>query len=101
MLRHIVAWNYKDGLTDEEKQAYAAQIKAELEALPRCIDGILALTVYVDPLSSSDRDIVLDSLFESEEALAAYQVHPEHQRIAGLVKVVTQNRVCLDYIERV
>lgn len=99
MLRHIVAWDWKDGLTDEEKRTHAQTIKSELEVLPRCISEIVRLTVHIDLLSSSDRDIVLDSLFESEAALAAYQVHPEHQRVAGLVKAVTQNRVCLDYFE--
>jgi len=99
MLRHIVAWNLKDGLTDEEKREHAETIRSELEALTQCIDEIVELHVHIDLLSSSDRDIVLDSLFKDEAALAAYQVHPEHQRVAGVVKALTQNRICLDYFE--
>ena len=97
MLRHIVAWDLQDGLTDGEKRAHAETIKSELEALNQHIDEIVELHVYIDLLSFSNRDIVLDSLFESEAALAAYQVHPEHQRAAGIVKALTQNRVCVDY----
>ena len=99
MLRHIVAWDFKDGLQDAEKRAQAKRIQSELEALTRQIDEIAALHVHIDLLSSSNRDIVLDSLFADEAALAAYQVHPAHQRAAEIVKALTQNRVCVDYFE--
>jgi len=99
MLRHIVAWDWKDGLTEDEKREHAKTIQSEIEALVQCIDEIVELHVHVDLLPSSNRDIMLDSLFEDEAALAAYQVHPAHQRAARIVKAVTQDRVCLDYFE--
>lgn len=99
MLRHIVAWNYKDELVGDEKRKHAQRIKSELEALTQCIDGIIELKVHIDMLPSSNKDIVLNSLFESEEALLAYQVHPEHQRVGEHVRSVTQNRTCVDYFE--
>lgn len=99
MVRHIVAWNHRDGLSAAERKANALRVKAELEALTRCIPGIVSLQVYTDPLPSGNRDIVLDSLFESREALEAYQAHPEHQRASAVVGALVQNRACADYCE--
>ena len=99
MLRHVVAWNYKDGFTANENKEHAKKMKSELETLAQSIEGIIEFEVHINMLSSSNRDIVLDSLFESEEALHAYQVHPEHQRIGVYVKTITQDRICVDYFE--
>ena len=97
MIRHIVAWNYKDGFTKSENKENALKVKSELEALVKHIGGIVELKVQVDTLPSSDKDIILNSLFQSEEALAAYLVHPEHKRVGLFVRTVMQNRVCIDY----
>lgn len=41
---------------------------------------------------------MLDSTFESEEALKGYAVHPKHVAVAdGKVRPYTANRVCMDY----
>ena len=99
MVRHIVTWNYKDGFTNVENKENALKVKSELESLVQCIDGIIELKVYINALSSSNKDIALNSLFESEEALAAYQTHPEHKRVSAFVGSVVQNRACIDYYE--
>ena len=98
MVRHIVSWNYKDGVTDEEKKTHAQMMQAGLDGLEQCIDGILEVTLYTDLCASSNRDIMLDSLFESEAALAAYQVHPEHQKLTATVGALLQDRACVDYL---
>lgn len=97
MIRHIVCWNYKDGFSNIENKENAQKMKLELEALTQYIDGIIDLQVYTDTLSSCNKDIILDSLFQSEEALAAYQIHPEHKKVSSFVGTVMQNRVCIDY----
>jgi len=99
MLRHIVAWNYKDGFTEIENKENAEKIKKELEALTEYIDEIVELKVCINTLSTGNKDMILNSLFENEGKLAAYQVHPEHQRVAGFVRSVTQDRACIDYYE--
>jgi hypothetical protein len=75
----------------------AQKMKSLLEELPRLIDGIVELKVQINPMQSSNRDIMLDSLFESEEALAAYIIHPEHKRVGEFVRSVTKDRACMDY----
>lgn len=98
MVRHIVAWNYVDGFTEEENRVNAETIKRELENLKNLIPGIVSIEVFKEPLESSDSDLILDSVFESEEALKAYQVHPEHVRVGtNYVKPSTKNRKCIDF----
>lgn len=81
MVRHIVMWNFKDGFTDEENIHNARSVKTQLEALSCTIPGIVSLEVITTALKSSNRNIVLNSLFENEKALENYQIHPEHVRV--------------------
>ena len=99
MVRHIVAWSFKEGFTEEEKQAHLQKIKSSLEVLPAIIGGIVELNVQIDLLETSNRSAMLNSLFESAEALKAYQVHPEHKKVSEFVRSVMEDRVCLDYEE--
>ncbi len=97
MVRHIVAWNYADGFTDDENRKNAEIMKKELENLKDLINGIVEIKVYINPMDTSDSDILLDSTFESEEALKAYIIHPEHVRVGtNYVKPVVKNRKCID-----
>jgi hypothetical protein len=98
MVRHIVAWNYADGFTEEENQKNAQVIKRELENLKDLIEGIVSITVLTDSLASSDSDLVLDVELESEEALVKYQGHPEHVRVGTeFVRPLTKDRKCIDF----
>jgi len=99
MVRHIVAWNFSDGFSDDDNMRNALRIKTELENLKGTIEGIVELDVYVNTLPASNRAIVLNSLFASEEALAAYQVHPQHKRVGEFVATVLRDRACIDYRE--
>lgn len=98
MVRHIVAWNYAEGFTMEENRNNAKAMKKELENLKNLIEGIVSIEVSINPLDTSDSDLLLDSIFESEEALKAYTIHPEHVRVGTtFVKPVTRNRKCIDF----
>ena len=97
MQGHIVMLNFKDGFSHEENRKNAEQVKFSLERLKTMIPGIIEFTVYIDKLPTSDKDVVFNTLFESVETLAAYQVHPDHVRIAAYVASVMQNRTCIDY----
>lgn len=99
MVRHIVMWNLNEGFTDEEKKFNLEKIKRKLEELKGLIEGVISLEVIINPLVGSNKDVILNSLFESEETLNHYQTHPEHIRVGGFIKSVTCNRVCFDYVE--
>ena len=98
MIKHIILWTLKDDLTDEEKLSVKQDIKEGLESLKGVIPGLVEIIVNINGLPSSNADLMLDSLFESEEALEAYAVHPEHVAIANeKVKPYTAIRSCLDF----
>jgi hypothetical protein len=92
-------WNFKHDFTEEEKKQNAQKMKGELEKLKNIITGIISLEVIITTLPSGDMDVVLNSVFETEEALASYQIHPEHVRVSKYVGTITCNRTCIDYIE--
>ena len=97
MVRHIVAWNYAEGLTEEEQKEKALLIKTELKKLKEIVDGVISIEIWDSPLETSEADLILDSIFESEEALQAYQEHPEHVKVAAsIIRPATRNRKCID-----
>ncbi len=98
-VRHIVMVNYKDGFSEEENKANAKKVKFLLEGLKGVIPGIIEFEVIIDVLPTSNKDIVFNTLFESVELLAAYQIHPAHVEVATFVGSVMQNRTCVDYYE--
>lgn len=42
-------------------------------------------------------DACLISEFETMDALARYQVHPEHKKVSAFVKEVRLARTCVDF----
>lgn len=97
MVHHIVLWNLKEGLSDTEKKEAALRIKKELEAVKEQVSGVVSLKVETKGLPSGNKDIGLISVFETVEALQAYQVHPAHKSAASYVGTVTTGRICFDY----
>ena len=98
MVKHIILWTLKDEYTPEEKEEIKKGIKENLEGLKGKIDGLLEIKVNKDPLKSSNADLMLDSSFESEEALKNYSTHPEHVKVADTyVRPYTKSRSCLDF----
>lgn len=97
MVKHIILWKLKESFTEEEKSDARAEAKRRLEALNGKIDGLIELKVVTDRLPSSNADMMLDSSFESEEALAGYQINPLHVEAATYVRSVVEARLCLDF----
>ena len=97
MVKHIILWKLKSEFSAEQKAEAKAECKRRLESLNGKIDGMLSLSVIIDGCDSSNADMMLDSTFETEEALAGYQVNPLHQEAAGYVHSVAENRLCLDF----
>ncbi len=98
MVKHVILWNLKDELTNEERDNVKKGIKEGLEGLKGKIPGLIEIKVNIDPLASSNCDVMLDSSFEDEASLKGYAVHPEHVAVAdGKVRPFTKSRVCMDY----
>ena len=98
MLKHIILWTLKPELTAEEKAAVSLNIKKQLEALDGKIEGLVSIKVRINELPTSNVDVMLDSTFDSPEALAGYACHPAHQEVANTkVRPFTVSRACLDF----
>ena len=98
MVKHIILWQLKDELSGNEKEQVKAGIKTGLESLQGVIPGLLEIKVYTKGLPSSNADVMLDSSFESEQALKEYALHPAHVKVADEnVRPFTKTRSCLDF----
>ena len=98
MVKHIILWTLKE-MDEAQKEAVKAGIKEGLEGLKGKIPGLVDIKVITDGrLPSSTADLMLDSTFETEEALKAYSKHPEHVAVAdSKVRPFTASRACLDF----
>lgn len=99
MIRHIVMWNFQEGLSEQQKQENAQAMKEQLEELRGIIPGVIEIEVIISSLATSNADIMLTSLFADEQVLAEYQAHPEHVRIGQFIRGFVCNRMCMDYVE--
>jgi Stress responsive A/B Barrel Domain. len=98
MVKHVILWQLKDELTDSQKAEVKEGIKTGLEALYGKIPGLVEIKVEINPLLSSNADVMLDSIFENEAGLKEYAVHPEHVAVAdSKVRPYTKTRICMDF----
>ena len=99
MVKHVIVWTLKDEYSDSEKEEIKAGIKAGLEGLRGKIPGLIEIKVYTDGLESSSGDAMLDSLFESGEALKDYSSNPAHVEVATtMVRPYVKVRSSFDYV---
>ena len=98
MVKHVILWTLKDEYSNEEKDSIRQGIKEGLEGLLGKVPGIVEIKVNTSRIDSSTADLMLDSTFESEDALKAYSQHPEHVAVAqSKVRPYVKIRSCLDY----
>ncbi len=98
MVKHIILWKLDETKTDEEKAEIKKNMKLHLEGLVGKVPGLLEMKIHINPLPSSNADVMLDSTLENAEALKGYAVHPEHVAVADTyVRPYTTERICMDY----
>ena len=95
MVKHIILWTLKEEFKTE---VIMSGIKEGLEGLQGKIPGLIDIKVVYGSLPSSNADLMLDSTFESAEALKGYSTHPSHVEVANTkVRPYTALRSCLDF----
>ena len=92
MVKHIVAFNFKEDVNKEETVPFVAGL---LEPLVGKIPGLLALEVR--PCFAGGMDFCLYSEVESREALAVYADHPLHIAAKDQFFHLLSGRVAVDY----
>ncbi|MDQ2747792.1 MAG: Dabb family protein, partial [Acidobacteriota bacterium] len=89
MLTQIVCWKYKTETTEAERENH----RAKLKNLAGIIPGILSFSVGADVLHlERSFDTGLAATYTDRAALDAYTVHPEHQSVVDLGKLIAERR---------
>ena len=86
MVRHIVSWNFKPELTQDERKTAQEVLVSRINALQELVPCALAVRAACPPLDSSNCDLVLYSEVAQASDLPLYQNHPEHQAILPLIQ---------------
>ena len=98
MVTHVVAWNFKDEIREEEKEALKAAMKENLEALAGKVPGLLTASFITEPLPGSNREMALLTTHEKAEDIISYGAHEAHQDVANtFVRPYTKDRACLNF----
>ena len=98
MVKHIILWKIKPEYDEAKKAEIRKGVKTGLESLAGKIPGLVDIHVQAEFLDSSNADVMLDSTFESVQALKGYATHPEHVKVADtMVRPYMEVRLCMDY----
>lgn len=102
-IQHIVLWRLKSSVDPKAMWAIGSQFDALFKA--RVFPGLTSLhfgyqedniyDTYVD--RSKGYRWVLNTVFESPDALKNYGAHPEHQKLVGLLNEIRDDVLAIDY----
>ena len=98
MIRHIVMFRLREFGTPEEKTKAIKTVREELLSMKKKIDVIREFEVGVNfTVDNSSFDLMINSTFESRDALKAYQVHPDHKAFILFNKDYSVKKAIFDY----
>jgi hypothetical protein len=94
MIKHIVMWKFKDGVTAGDK----LEMKRQLESLKGVVPALLSIEVGKDIVGTdASMDMVLITQFHSLSDLQSYAEDPAHQKVVEFVKPLVCGRAVVDY----
>lgn len=73
MIKHIIVWTLQDKCFGPNIDTIKTNITDRLEAVNGQIPGLEQLEVHAACLSSSNADIVLEAIFEDEDAMKNFK----------------------------
>ena len=75
MVKHLIIWKLQDKCFGPNLETIKENMKTSLESLEGKIPGLVSIKVNTHCLSSSNGDVIVEALFESEDAFKNYQKH--------------------------
>ncbi|WP_338013799.1 Dabb family protein [Desulforamulus profundi] len=91
LITHVVFFKFKD-------PADMAKARDALLGLQGKIPQLRHLEVGVDVVRSQRYyDLALLAKFDSLDDLQAYQIHPDHQKVANYISEIRESVVAVDY----
>lgn len=98
MINHVVLFKLKEFSSEQEKSGIIAQIKDGLLDLKGKIAELKHIEVGTNyQLEAKSFDICLITHFESIADLEIYANHPDHLKVAGLVRANAVDRAAVDF----
>ncbi|MBL4560661.1 MAG: Dabb family protein [Labilibaculum sp.] len=98
MIKHIAMFKFKAFDSAEEKENYFTRLKDAFDGLDERIPEIKFLQIGFDQLhSDASFDFIVNVDIENMEALPIYANHPEHLKVAAVVKEMAIERKVIDY----
>jgi hypothetical protein len=94
---HVVSWRLS-GTTPQERARQADTVVAAVDATRSQIPGLLSLEVGRNVVEAADAwDVGAVMVFQSRDALDAYQSHPAHLALKSIVGPLRSARSQLDF----
>jgi hypothetical protein len=99
MVKHIVLWKLDDDYSSSDKEEIKNEFRQKLSGLKSQIPVLLNLEVFINGelASTSNFDILLETVFNSFDDLNIYQSHPSHIRVVEYVKSLKLQRAAIDF----
>lgn len=98
MVVHIVMFTFKGSADGMSKQQIARQVKERFESLRGKLSGVRKFEVGLNfNEGPAAFDLVLNSEFDSQEALQVYQVHPAHEELKAFIDPLRDKLAVVDY----
>ncbi len=96
MVKHVILWTLKEEFNTEDIKR---EMKTALEGLVGVVPGLITMQITIDPLPSSNADVMLYSELADETALLGYATHPAHVAVADTkVRPYTKTRTVMDCV---
>ncbi|SDB55532.1 Stress responsive A/B Barrel Domain [Pseudobutyrivibrio sp. YE44] len=73
MVKHIIIWTLQDKCFGPNLVTIKENMKSRLEALNGQIPGLQSIEVHTDCFSSSNGDVVMEAVFDDEDAVKSYK----------------------------
>jgi hypothetical protein len=95
MLKHIVMIKFNPG---EDSEQLSGEYMQMLNALKDSVPSLKSMEVGKNiSTKPSAYHLVLTALFDDEEGLNAYRVHPDHVKILERMKTTVEKVAAVDY----
>lgn len=96
MLTHLVAWKYKSGISEEQREFH----RARLRNLKGAIKEVITFHVGADTLNlPRSYDTGLVATFKDRRALDVYDQHPLHREVVAIGREIAEHVVSVDFVE--
>ncbi len=95
MMIHVVMWKLNEDLN---RQAVYSEVSEMFQGLMGAVPGLQSIELGLNENTSDAAwDLALRSTHTDRQALEAYRIHPEHQKVGARIGQLTRDRAVVDF----